>query len=153
LPTSAGEEATVRIVVRDANGDVVDDPDIRVGVGVYGESRNPISIDGAPEYVEMHGHRWKLEEMAVEGADRRSYFTEAPEDRGVVLAIIRSEVRDATIEFGTDGDIRSEGGGGAVTELLGPGQRTGYRVVDGELTEGDRFQIAFYVIDDRLDYR
>jgi hypothetical protein len=153
LPTSAGEEATVRIVVRDANGDVVDDPDIRVGVGVYGESRNPISIDGAPEYVEMNGHRWQLEEMAVEGADRRSYFTEAPEDRGVVLAIIRSEVRDATIEFGTDGDIRSEGGGGAVTELLGPGQRTGYRVVDGDLTEGDRFQIAFYVIADRLDYR
>ncbi|HWM72891.1 MAG TPA: hypothetical protein VNQ53_04070 [Nocardioides sp.] len=155
FPTVPGEDATIRLVARDANGDVVDDPDIRVGLGIYGQRHDPITTDGAPDYLESNGHRWALEDLDIGAGDpdRSSRFIRAPRDHGVVLAVIRSDVRDASVEFGTDGSVRSNGGEGSVTELLGAGERTGYRVVEGKLSPEDRFQIAFYVLADALDVR
>jgi hypothetical protein len=144
FPTERGEDVTMRLVVRDAEGQVVQDPDVRVGLGIYREPADSPILDGIPDVVERIGHRWELYDV-TQLAPRQELFVRAPRGHGRMLAVIRYDVRDATLDLGSDGSTRTEVPSGAVTDIVSPGERTGYRVVEGQVTGEDRIQVTFYV--------
>jgi hypothetical protein len=114
IPRSPVSDAPVRAWVVDEEGRPVDDPDLRLGPGVYTVTPDQRRAAGqtVPELVEQDGHRWRL--AAVQQTGRPTLTVRASEGGPQLVSLLVSgRVNEVLLEIdghGQGSDANHTGG-------------------------------------------
>ena len=155
-PLRQGADDSVRLyVTRGPNGPPVDDPDLRIGLGVYAAEEKPSARTSTfPTYVEERGHLWELSDRVGSLPGAESLDARVPDTGSPVLARISLDAADVQVVATLDGHetyYQNATGTRGVTfqEIVSPGSRVALRLAaiegdPGTMGPGDSFQLGFY---------
>lgn len=156
VPLRPGEDDSVRLyVTRGPNGPLVDDPDLRIGLGVYAAEAPPSATTSAfPTYVEEGGHLWELSDRVGSAPGEQRLEARAPDTGSPVLVVVSVEAADVQVRADFDGTelyLQTATGARGVVfqEVVSPGGRVvlsldAIQGDPGTMGPGDSFQLGFY---------
>jgi hypothetical protein len=156
VPLRQGEDDSVRMyVTRGPNGPPVDDPELRIGLGVYAaEDRPSTRTSTFPTYVEEGGHLWELSDRVGSVPGAESLEARVPDTGSPVLARISLDAVGVQVVAVLDGHetyYQNSTGTRGVTfqQIVSPGSRVALRLAaivgdPGTMGPGDSFKLGFY---------
>ncbi|MET0524182.1 MAG: hypothetical protein ABWZ91_05230 [Nocardioides sp.] len=156
VPLHSKEDDSVRLyVTHGPNGPPVDDPDLRIGLGVYAAEEPPSArASSLPRYVEEGGHLWELSDRVGSMPGAESLEARVPDTGSPVLARISLDAVGVQVVAVLDGHetyYQSSAGTRGVTfqQIVSPGSRVALRpaAIDGgpgTIGPADSFQLGFY---------
>ncbi len=153
FPTRTGEDVSTRLyVTAGKDGPVIEDPDLRIGVGSYALDGPgvPGTFDGFfPRSVESAGHAWELVGTQDVTPGEAALEVVAPAGRGPILAVVGTDLAAGPVVVHYDGQrdntVMSAGQSGATNAVVADGGTVRAGLDRGVFTEDDRVRIAFYV--------
>jgi hypothetical protein len=156
IPLKPNQDDSVRLyVTRGPNGPPVDDPDLRIGLGVYAaEEPRSARTSSFPRYVEEGGHLWELSDRVGSVPGAESLEARVPDTGSAVLARISLDAVGVQVVAVLDGHetyYQNSTGTRGVTfqEIVSPGSRVALRLAaivgdPGTMGPEDSFQLGFY---------
>lgn len=140
-----GDDLSARLyVTRGEEGPIVEDDDLRIGLGLYAEG----PLAELPELVEHDGHLWRLERTAEPVVDGPSVDAAAGPASDRRLALVQvSGMRDAVVGVSVDGRLGQglSSASGTFTVDVPPGARTVSVERQSGTFDAGRAVFGFYV--------
>jgi hypothetical protein len=156
VPLRADEDDSVRLyVTRGPDGPPINDPDLRIGLGVYAAAEPPgTKASRFPRYVEEGGHLWELSDRVGSVPGAETIEARVPDTGSPVLARISLDAGNVHVVAVLDGQetyYQNASGSRGVTfqEIVSPGSSVALRLdaIDGDpgvMGPDDSFQLGFY---------
>ena len=144
----AGEAFDNRLyVTAGEKGPRVDDPDLRIGLGVYALDRYEGTNDYLPRTREIVGHVWERVEVQRGETGSDSLGATAPRGRGAVLAVaaMGSRAGSVSVDFGDSPTGYFSQYGGSTQEVVDAGETVTMASDRGGRADPSTFRVGFYV--------